>query len=149
MPLSRMCGVALLLARAVLGQEVGGPLPSWTAGTLDIHQIHTGRGNAAFMVFPDGTTLLLDAGAVPNRTGLEIGPQRPNASRTPVEWIAGYIRLFGPHRPAKLDYAVVTHYHDDHMGALPQLASLIPIGMLIDPRRRSRASSLSGGSSLL
>lgn len=42
--------------------RVGDVLPAWAAGTLDIHQIVTGRGNSAFMMFPDGTTLLLDAG---------------------------------------------------------------------------------------
>jgi hypothetical protein len=36
----------------------------WREGYLDIHHISTGSGNATFMVFPDGTTLLFDAGAV-------------------------------------------------------------------------------------
>jgi hypothetical protein len=99
---------------------------------LDIHQIHTGRGNSALAIFPDGTTLLIDAGAIPDRTGLEIGPARPNASRTTAEWIAHYIRQFVPLQPAALDYLLVTHYHDDHMGALPALANLIPIRTLID-----------------
>ena len=37
-------------------------LPEWQPGFLDIHHINTGRGDAAFMVFPDGTTFLVDAG---------------------------------------------------------------------------------------
>ena len=37
-------------------------LPEWQAGYLDIHQVSTGRGNAAYLIFPDGTTMLLDAG---------------------------------------------------------------------------------------
>ena len=36
-------------------------LPRWERGMLDIHQINTGTGNAAFFILPDGTTLLLDA----------------------------------------------------------------------------------------
>ena len=28
-------------------------LPEWQAGYLDIHQISTGRGNAAYLIFPD------------------------------------------------------------------------------------------------
>ncbi|MEP6494314.1 MAG: hypothetical protein ABJF01_16645 [bacterium] len=32
---------------------------------MDIHQISTGRGNSALFIFPDGTTLLVDAGAPP------------------------------------------------------------------------------------
>ena len=62
-------GTALLVVALVTGSlaqsdpfRAGDSLPAWTPGTLDIHQIVTGRGNAAFMMFPDGTTLLLDAG---------------------------------------------------------------------------------------
>lgn len=117
-------GLWLLLVRVAAGEE----LPPWSRGILDIHQIHTGRGNAAFFQFPDGTTMLLDAGAVPDRVGLELGPQRPNASRTPAAWIAAYVQRFAP----KLDYAVVTHYHDDHLGAMAALAGLVPIAKLID-----------------
>ena len=113
-------------------QVVGQPLPPWTPGTLDIHQIQTGRGNAAYMVFPDGTTLLLDAGAVPGKRGLEQGPARPDETRSPAEWIAHYITQVSPRTPATLDYAIVTHYHDDHMGAIKELATNIPISMLID-----------------
>ena len=29
-------------------------LPEWQAGYLDIHQISTGRGNAAYLIFPTG-----------------------------------------------------------------------------------------------
>lgn len=40
----------------------GRPLPAWQSGYLDIHHINTGRGNAAFFVFPDGINVLVDAG---------------------------------------------------------------------------------------
>src|SRR5215210_1958807 len=43
-------------------QTAGDVFPKWTAGTLDIHHINTGLGNAAFLMFPDGTTMLIDAG---------------------------------------------------------------------------------------
>src|SRR5262245_26457469 len=71
----------VLTSKAVCGQQPGEPLSAWSPGMFDIHQIHTGRGNAALLVFPDGTTALVDAGGVPDRKGLEIGPQRPSASR--------------------------------------------------------------------
>ena len=45
-----------LLTFSALAQQVGQPLPPWTAGTLDIHQINTGRGNSALLIFPDGTS---------------------------------------------------------------------------------------------
>ena len=40
---------------------VGNPLPAWTEGCLDIHQINTGLGESAFYILPDGTTMLIDA----------------------------------------------------------------------------------------
>jgi hypothetical protein len=42
------------------------------------------------------------------------------------------VQQFSPRKPAVLDYAVVTHYHDDHMGALTRITELIPITTLID-----------------
>src|ERR1700761_2643549 len=38
------------------------PLPAWSEGYLYIHHISTGKGNSAYFVFPDGTTMLIDAG---------------------------------------------------------------------------------------
>jgi beta-lactamase superfamily II metal-dependent hydrolase len=127
-----LCLFALFANQPCSSQQVGGTLPPWTPGTLDIHQIQTGRGNAAYLIFPDGTTLLIDAGAVPDRPGPEIGPVRPSGSRAPGEWIARYIEQFSPRKPATLDYALITHYHDDHMGAISTVAKLIPIGVLLD-----------------
>jgi len=100
----------------------GDLLPPWTAGTLDIHQIVTGRGNAAFMMFPDGTTLLLDAGDAGDteydRLRASDADQRPDASRTPAQWIARYIRHMTGEAAPRLDYGVITHFHPDHMGII-------------------------------
>jgi hypothetical protein len=83
--------VAGLVALPLPAQTVGEALPRWTPGTLDIHQINTGLGNAALLMLPDGTTLLVDAGHrdnVPPRAT----PPRPDGSRPPGEWIARYAR---------------------------------------------------------
>ena len=127
-----ICAFVALLARAGNGQTPGDPVPPWSPGTLDIHQIQTGRGNAAFLVFPDGTTLLIDAGGVPERPGPQLGPARPNSSRTAGEWIADYVAQFSPRQPAALNYALITHYHDDHMGAIATVSGLLPIARLFD-----------------
>jgi hypothetical protein len=120
-----------LVAGSALAQRGPFPdgevLPAWTPGTLDIHQIVTGRGNAAFMVFPDGTTLLLDAGDAGDteydRLHSNDADQRPNASHTPAQWIARYIRhMAGP--DARLDYAAITHFHPDHMGIITGMEPL-------------------------
>lgn len=89
------------------------PLPARRSGELDIHHIDTGRGNSTLIVGPDGTTLLVDAGA--SAVTLDTSaPHRPNASRRPGEWIARYAQKVS--HADYLDYALITHIHPDHTG---------------------------------
>jgi len=126
----------LVTLSVVLNGQTGSPfrvgevLPAWTPGTLDLHQISTGHGNAAFYRFPDGTTMLLDAGNAGD--GVAYTEPRPDASRSPGEWIARYIGHMVGGGNVRLDYAVLTHFHDDHMGAIAEVGRAIPIGTLID-----------------
>ena len=105
----------LLLAEPAGTQVVGEVLPAWTPGTLDIHQISTGRGNCAFFVLPDGTTMLVDAGEL-SRSGPRLAPARPDDSRPAGEWLARYIRHTYTGPSPRIDYALLTHFHGDHMG---------------------------------
>jgi len=116
--------IAILLFTVSLGaQEIGKPLPAWSRGVLDIHQISTGRGNSAFLILPDGTTMLVDAGAANDGVKMADTDPRPDASRTAGGWIVRYIeRAMAPATP-HLDYALLTHFHPDHMGA-PTAASV-------------------------
>jgi beta-lactamase superfamily II metal-dependent hydrolase len=124
----------------------GEALPPWTPGTLDIHQLATGRGNAAFVIMPDGTTMLVDAG---DAGGIPYATPKPDGSRTPAGWIVEYVRRMLAGRDVRIDYAVVTHFHPDHIGAvdakrpmsrsgdyrlsgLTEVAEAIPIGTLVD-----------------
>lgn len=129
-------------------------LSPWRPGLMDIHHISTGRGNATYMIFPDGTTMLFDAGEISDtheRTKSERNSLiRPNASRSAYEWIADYIRQFAPKSlPIELDYAVISHFHDDHFGEWDSLrkrsdrgpyvltgitgvADLVPVKRLLD-----------------
>src|SRR5688572_6696300 len=91
----------------------GETLPPWTPGTLDIHQIASGRGSAAFILCPDGTSLLIDAGAS-TAGGAAMSAPKPDATRRPGEWIARYAaRHLGPTGRMELDYFVATHLHPD------------------------------------
>jgi len=107
-----------LLVSNTQAQQAGSTFPQWSPGYLDIHHINTGKGECVFCLLPDGTTLLIDAGAT-NRTGPRVTDIMPNDSRTPGEWISRYIEHMLAHSTGKmLDYVVLTHFHDDHMGAL-------------------------------
>jgi len=111
--------LAVLTSVAACAQTSSLPeerLDPWTVGTLEIHQISTGRGNSAFFIFPDGTTLLVDAGAAGD--GLPETDPHPNKSRSPGAWIARYISRHIPAGSSGLDYALITHFHADHMGQI-------------------------------
>lgn len=129
----------------------------WKEGYLDIHHINTGRGVSSFFILPDGTTMLVDAGDLGDEPysgpdarswPLQVTPPYPDSSKNSGEWIADYIRQVYPN-VKKIDYAVITHFHGDHMGmikhdtkvsqkgaykltGITQVGDLIPIGMMID-----------------
>src|SRR5262245_46248071 len=108
---------------------VGQPFPAWQPGYLDLHHINTGRGNSAFYVLPDGTTILFDAGELdptnPRTTSKRNTSIRPDDSRRPFEWIASYIQQVAPNKAQQgIDYAVISHFHDDHFGSWYQGAPL-------------------------
>jgi len=97
-------------------RQIGQPLESWRTGYLDIHHIATGRGNASFVMMPDGTSLVVDAGASMTDAE-EIALPRPNSQLRPGQWIARYIKRHSSQdATAKIDYLLVTHIHPDHMG---------------------------------
>jgi len=102
----------------------GAVLPPWSPGELDIHHIDTGRGNATFVLGPDGTTMLIDCGT--SDDGPEVSaPARPDASRQPGEWVARYaLRQAHAAGRSMLDYAIATHVHPDHVGDV--LAGSVP-----------------------
>lgn len=134
-------------------QTVGQSLKNWQVGWLDIHHINTGRGNATLFIMPDGTTMLVDAGAIDPidwRTNKpRTNPTKPSTDRQPGEWIARYVRkALSFQQSPTLDYALITHFHDDHLGTprhttrratagyvlsgITEVAEFIPIRRFID-----------------
>ena len=113
-----LCLILLLTMRFMgqAGDSVGKPILPWEPGTLDIHQISTGRGNAGLYILPDGTALVVDAGEMPVKTAAHT-PDRPDATSSAGERIVRYIRHALAHETQpSLDYVILTHFHDDHMG---------------------------------
>ncbi len=100
----------------------GEPLPGWAEGWLDIHSINSGRGEAFFYIFPDGTTMLVDAAGASDfeiqgedGSGIYSRPSQEYSSGTVIN---RYLQRYMPEiAEGKLDYFMLSHYHSDHMGA--------------------------------
>ena len=107
-------------------QRTGETLTPWIFGMMDIHHINTGRGDASFMIFPDGTTMLFDVGAQDPTDERVNSPRNtpavPNEDRLPGEWVARYVQHVHPDgndgSQVSVDYTVLSHFHDDHIGDL-------------------------------
>ena len=106
--------IVVFFLQRVNGQD---KFPVWKEGEMEIHHINTGRGEQIFCIFPDGTTMLMDAGDLPPDPS-NTDPL-PDDSRQPGEWIARYILNLLPNPDKKkIDYFLLTHFHGDHMGTL-------------------------------
>jgi competence protein ComEC len=85
-----------------------------TREALEVYFIDVEGGQSTLLVSPSGQSLLIDAG----------WPGVRDADRiTNVAKLAGITQI---------DYLVLTHYHVDHAGGVPELASRIPIRTFVD-----------------
>lgn len=107
---------AKLLRAAVPAFKI---LPAWKPGILEIHQIATNRGNSALLILPDGTTLMVDAGAIYGISPYLSDPL-PSGQHRPGEWIGRYAkRRLEAIGLTSIDTFLLTHLHGDHVGYLP------------------------------
>lgn len=104
-------------------------LSTWQEGYLEIHHINTGSGNATFFIFPDGTTMLFDAGDVDrqarlkNPNPLRIAPRLPHDSVSAGKSIVTYLKAVVP-SITQIDYGVISHFHSDHFGSVTSQSKL-------------------------
>ncbi|HXB70709.1 MAG TPA: MBL fold metallo-hydrolase [Candidatus Acidoferrales bacterium] len=83
---------------------------------LEIYWIDAEGGAATLIVAPGGESLLVDT-----------------ANRTPDDRDAKRIMAAGQQAGLKqIDMLLTTHFHGDHIGAMPALAKMIPIMMYMD-----------------
>lgn len=99
------------------------------ARELVIHFIDVEGGQSTLLITPAGESMLIDTGyAIRGQRGAPPPPPDATIGRD-AQRILETIAEAGL---KKIDYLLVTHFHNDHAGAVPELASRIPIGTFID-----------------
>lgn len=83
---------------------------------LRIFFVDVEGGQATLLVTPDQHSLLIDTGW-PGNEGRD------------ADRIVAVAKKAGIN---KIDDVVITHFHNDHVGGLPQLVARIPVGTVID-----------------
>jgi competence protein ComEC len=83
---------------------------------LQVYFIDVEGGQATLFVTPAGQSLLIDTGW-------------PGNAYRDANRIAAAAKLA---KVKKIDYVIITHYHEDHVGGVPQLVEKIPVGTFID-----------------
>jgi beta-lactamase superfamily II metal-dependent hydrolase len=86
------------------------------AKTLDIYFIDVEGGQSTLLVSPSGQTLLIDTGY-------------PDFSGRDADRIAAAAKLAHVKR---IDSLLITHYHSDHAGGVPNLLERLPVGAFFD-----------------
>src|SRR6201996_6294457 len=104
---------ALPLLAAVLAWSM---LAGAQAKSLRVYFVDVDGGQASLFVTPAGKSLLIDTGWAGNN-GLDADRILAAAKDAGV---------------SKIDYLLLTHYHADHVGGLPELVELMPVGTFID-----------------
>ncbi len=84
--------------------------------SLQIYFVDVEGGQATLFVTPAGQSVLIDTGW-------------PGNAYRDANRIVAAAKLA---KIKKIDYVLITHYHDDHVGGVPQLVDKIPVGTFID-----------------
>jgi competence protein ComEC len=103
--------LATLLLAVVIGPVAMAAQPDLRAYFIDVE-----GGQSTLFVTPTGQSLLIDTGW-PDNNGRD-------ADRILAATKAAGI--------SKIDYVLLTHYHNDHTGGVPQLVEKVPVGTFID-----------------
>jgi competence protein ComEC len=103
--------IVLLIAAVVLSCAIA---RAQQRAALDIYFIDVEGGQSTLFVSPSGQSMLVDTGF----------PGARDADR-----IASAVKQAGV---TEINYLVITHYHGDHVGGVPELAMRVPIRTFID-----------------
>lgn len=100
------------MTRRVLFALLASALPIGAAQGLDFYIIDVGQGNATLIVASSGQTMLFDA-----------------APRRMAGRVLGVLKEAGVQQ---IDYLVVSHYHEDHMGGVADIAEKVKVRNFLD-----------------
>ncbi len=84
-------------------------------GRFSVHYLDVGQGDAIFLHFPDGKTMLIDSG---------------NAQRENSEYVVNFLKNFNI---STIDYFVLTHPDSDHIGGAYSVIENFKIGKAYIP----------------
>ena len=112
---TRTCTFALVALLSSLCACALAPAPAATSD-LRIIFVDVEGGQATLFITPAGESLLMDTGW-PENNGRD------------ADRIVRAAKLAGLTR---IDYVLISHYHIDHVGGVPQLVARIPVGTFID-----------------
>ncbi len=121
-PSSKFRSTRLLTVAILVGLGVGlycalpGARQSNSAKSLRIYSIDVEGGQSTLLVGPTGASLLIDTGW-PGNNGRD------------ADRVQAAMRDAGI---TKIDHLLVTHYHMDHVGGVPELVKRVPIGEFLD-----------------
>jgi beta-lactamase superfamily II metal-dependent hydrolase len=118
-------GIAAVAQSAVAGAR-GDSNYSLEQGQLQVYFMDVEGGQSTLFVAPDGENLLVDTG---------------NPGGRDVERILAACKIAGV---TKIGTVLITHYHGDHVGGLPELAARIPVGRFIDHGPNREDASVEG-----
>jgi beta-lactamase superfamily II metal-dependent hydrolase len=123
----------LRIAACLLGGLMSAAAVAAAEKPLQIVAVDVEGGAATLFVTPDGKSLLIDTGWPGT-----IGATSPGSADRIIE-AARKLSL------KKIDYLLVTHYHVDHVGGLPELIGKFPVGTILDhgPNRELPAANAS------
>src|SRR5581483_8660788 len=102
------------------------------ADSLVIEAIDVEGGAATLYITPEHQSLLIDSG-----WSTDFNAKNPDSAQR-------IIAAARRHGLSKLDYVLITHYHHDHVGGVPELLSQFPVGTVLDhgPNRETPPADL-------
>ncbi|MBS1806370.1 MAG: MBL fold metallo-hydrolase [Acidobacteria bacterium] len=116
--MKRACAGSLLATFLLLFQAIHTPAQKSPrkGNDLAIYSIDVEGGQATLIVSPSGASLLVDTGW-------------PGSNGRDAERIQGAMKDAGI---SKIDKVLITHFHTDHVGGVPELVKRVKVGEFLD-----------------